>query len=51
MTECECCERIWPALVDAAGSGCTITYKQLKELVGFNAWQKTFSLCLGRIAN
>ena len=51
MTECEWCERIWPALVETARSGNTINYQTLKESVGFNAWQRTFSHCLGRIAN
>ena len=51
MTEREWCERIWPALVDRARSGHTINYKGLKELVKFNGWQRTFSNCLGRIAN
>lgn len=51
MTECEWCERIWPELLEIARSGQTITYQNLKTKVSFNAWQRTFSHCLGRIAN
>jgi hypothetical protein len=51
MTECEWCEQVWPALVRQARSGQTINYQSLKDAVGFNGWQRTFSHCLGRIAN
>jgi len=51
MTEREWCERLWPELVAIARAGRTVTYQSLKEIVGFNAWQRTFSHCLGRIAN
>jgi hypothetical protein len=51
MTECEWCERIWPELAERARTGQTITYQSLKEVIGFNGWQRTFSHCLGRIAN
>jgi hypothetical protein len=50
MTECEWCERIWPALIERARIGRTINYQSLKELVEFNGWQITLSHCLGRIA-
>jgi hypothetical protein len=51
MKECKWCERIWPALVEVARSGRTINYQSLKDTVSFNGWQRTFSHCLGRIAN
>ena len=51
MTECEWCQRMWPVLIDRAGNGLTINYKGLKETIEFKGWQRTFSRCLGRIAN
>ncbi len=51
MTEREWSERIWPTLVDWARKRGTVSYASLKEAVGFRGWQKTFSQCLGRIAN
>ena len=51
MTEREWCETIWPVLTSVAQSGGTITYADLKGRIGFKGWQRTFSSCLGRIAN